>query len=119
VQVPQREVDGRECTERDAVPSGIRQLRSAVEPDRGEPFERSPLNDAGQQVLDRLPAASGAYVQPSPRVAPERASTTTIVVESHSRVPSDSGASLGIVNAETSSASTVLIVPAAARASSA
>ena len=48
-----------------------------------------------------LPAASGAYVQPRPHDAPERASTTTIVVESHSSVPSDSGASVGIVNAET------------------
>ena len=45
----------------------------------------------------RCAAASAAYVPPSPRVAPERASTSTTVVASHSNVPSDSGASVGIV----------------------
>src|SRR5689334_8180425 len=54
------------------------------------------------------PAAAGAYVQPRP----PSASTTTSVVASHSNVPSDSGASVGTLNALTVS-SIALLSPAA------
>src|SRR5581483_11414121 len=49
-----------------------------------------------------------------PVASPPRASTITIVVESHSAVPSDSGASVGIVQACTSRS--IRAVPAAASA---
>jgi hypothetical protein len=55
-------------------------------------------------------AVSCVYVYPSPVAQPPRATTTTIVVESHSSVPSDSGASVGIVCVETSSVSTAVRV---------
>src|SRR5690242_13241528 len=51
-------------------------------------------------------AASCVYVYPRPLVSPANARTTTIVVESHSNVPSDSGASVGIVRANASTLST-------------
>ena len=55
-------------------------------------------------------AASCVYVYPSPTASPAWACTTTIVVESHSSVPSDSGSSVGIVCAQTSSFSTAVRV---------
>src|SRR5215831_13368243 len=51
-------------------------------------------------------AASCVYVYPRPHVSPTNTRTTTIVVESHSSVPSDSGASVGIVRAKASTLST-------------
>src|SRR5919201_5385019 len=58
-------------------------------------------------------AASCVYVYPSPTSPSARACTTTIVVESHSSVPSDSGSSVGIVRASTSSCSTATPVATA------
>jgi hypothetical protein len=58
-----------------------------------------------------VPAAAGAYVYPRPVLPLPRSSTTTIVVESHSAVPSDSGSSVGTVKAETSRASTAACLP--------
>src|SRR6188472_1762294 len=54
----------------------------------------------------RRTAASCVYVYPRPTASPANTRTTTIVVESHSNVPSDSGASVGIVRANASTLST-------------
>src|SRR5436190_719838 len=54
----------------------------------------------------RRTAASCVYVYPRPTASPANTRTTTIVVESHSSVPSDSGASVGIVRANASTLST-------------
>ena len=48
-------------------------------------------------TLSTAAQAGGPYVQPSPVVVPQRASTRTIVVESQVSVPSPSGASVGTV----------------------
>src|SRR5262245_40729027 len=58
----------------------------------------------GDKTLSITPAAARSpYVKPMPVCPPACASTMTIVVESHSSVPSDSGKSVGIVYADTSS----------------
>src|SRR4051812_23914791 len=54
----------------------------------------------------RRTAASWVYVYPRPTVSPAKTRTTTIVVESHLNVPSDSGSSVGIVRANASTLST-------------
>src|SRR4051794_24977730 len=60
-----------------------------------------------------LPADASAYVNPRPFSNPPAASTRTSVVEFHSRVPSDSGSSVGTSNAATCSRSiaTSLVTP--------
>src|SRR4029079_11787675 len=51
-------------------------------------------------------AASCVYVYPRPTSSRAKTRTMTIVVESHASVPSDSGASVGIVRANASTLST-------------
>src|SRR5690349_9445033 len=66
------------------------------------------LTAGASSSLTNAPVQAGAYVQPSP----PSASTTTSVVASHSNVPSDSGASVGTLNALTVS-SIALLSPSA------
>src|SRR4051795_11374285 len=68
------------------------------------PFE--PWTIGRNSVSISAAMAAGPYVYPSPVSSPASTSTTTIVVESHARVPSDSGSSVGTVCAETDRRST-------------
>ena len=59
--------------ERDPGSAGVPQLRSAVEPDRGDAHRVERRERCGARRSSTIvPAASGAYVQPRPRVAPAR-----------------------------------------------
>ena len=65
-----------------------RAIRSFI-PGTSRGTEPTQMSDSLSLTTVALPAP--AYVQPSPDCSPARISTTTVVVEDHSRVPSASG----------------------------
>ncbi len=68
---------------------------------RGMSIASSPRTTCASLPCTTCAVAGSEYVQPTPVRPPAADSTSTIVVRSHSRVPSDSGASVGMVNTET------------------